>query len=168
MRERHALAWPHDDGRGAAHLALEADGVPLARGRQRKDAGAAKAAQSHTHRESAHKQKKSHAVRRPRHAGRGAPAEARHAPSKLAELGQEGVDGAATCSASRLLGCSSLAAASGSHQLFDLLGGGEALLAALDGHLALAQLVHELAPAGGVAPSVGHFLFKVALPGLWW
>ena len=72
MRERHALAWPHDDGRGAAHLALEADGVPLARGRQRKDAGAAKAAQSHTHRESAHKQKNLM-----QYAGQGMQAEAR-------------------------------------------------------------------------------------------
>ena len=43
--EQHALARTHDDGHGAAHLALEADDVRLARGRQRKDACTAKAAQ---------------------------------------------------------------------------------------------------------------------------
>ena len=41
--EQHALARRHDDGHGAAQL--EADDVRLARGRQRKDACTAKAAQ---------------------------------------------------------------------------------------------------------------------------
>ena len=54
--------------------------------------------------------------RRPRRARR-------NAPSKLAELGQEGVgDAERHCSASRLLGCSSLEpTAHSSHPLFDLL-----------------------------------------------
>ena len=45
VRQHIAVARsPNYDGRGAAHLVLEPDGVRLARGRERKDAGAAKAA----------------------------------------------------------------------------------------------------------------------------
>ena len=100
-RERHDR-----QGAAQAHLTLEAEGVPLAGSGQRKDACAAKAAQP----------TRIASARQPRRAGRGA-----HAPSKLAELGQEGVGDADGCSASRLLGSSWLGAAASGRQLERLL-----------------------------------------------